>query len=321
MGNQIDLIKDLASKYKYRPYMVERYLTIFGSNQIKAFLEGNEQKILPSIKVNTLKITSDALSNRLTEKGFMLEPVPFVSDAYFVKKTPFSLGATTEYLLGYYYLQGAASMLPVDLLNPSPKDLVVDMCAAPGGKTIQLAQYMENEGVIIALDLSRERMKSLRSNLSRCGIHNTLTIRMDAARLADLHLTDITKILLDAPCSGSGLISTDPSRKQSRSYDDVRFCSSIQMKLIRAAVNCLVEGGELIYSTCSIEPEENEFIIDAILKQRPLEIVDLEIPFGESGLINIFGRELSEELKKAKRFYPFLHKTVGFFVCKLRKVN
>ncbi len=317
----MDFIEELASKYKYQSYMVERYLTIFGSNQIKEFLEGNDQQILPSIKVNTLKIASDALRKRLTEKGFELDPIPFLSDAYYIKKSLFSIGATTEYLLGYYYLQGAASMVPVEVLNPSPVDFAVDMCAAPGGKTVQMAQWMKNKGVILALDLNRERMKSLRSNLSRCGIQNALAIRMDAASLSDLHLDNISKILLDAPCSGSGLIPVDPSRKRSRGYEDINFCSSIQLKLLRAAINCLAEEGELVYSTCSIEPEENEFVIDSLLGQDHVEIVDVDISFGEPGLVDIFGRKLSDELKKARRFYPFLHKTVGFFICKMRKVS
>ena len=320
MEKQLNLVQELAKKFGYNEYMIDRYLKLFGKDQILDFLEGNEQELLTSIKVNTLKISEDALLRKLESKGFELEPVSVVSNAFYVKKAPFSIGATTEYLLGYYYIQNVASMIPSLVLKVTSGDIVVDMCAAPGGKTIQLAQSMDNQGVILAIDLNRQRMKSLRSNISRCGVSNTITIRMDAANLVDLHVKNISKILLDAPCSGSGLIPSDPTRKTSRSYEDIEFCSLIQMKLIKSAINCLEKGGELVYSTCSIEPEENEYIIEEVLKQFKVELVDLDFNFGVPGLINIFGRNLTPDLKKARRFYPYLHKTEGFFICKLKKV-
>jgi NOL1/NOP2/sun family putative RNA methylase len=301
--------------------MIERYLELFGEERILNFLEGNEQKLIPSIKVNTLKISQETLYEKLTNKGFQLEVNPFIPDAFYVYKEPFSIGATTEYLLGYYYIQGVASMIPSILLNASPSDIVVDMCAAPGGKTIQLAQSMNNEGVLFALDLSRDRMKSLRSNLARCGIKNVIAIRMDAVNLTQLKIRGISKILLDAPCSGSGLIPSDPTRKMSRNYEDVEICSTKQMELMTAALNTLETGGELVYSTCSIEPEENEYILDAALQQFGVEIIDLGLNIGEPGYTSAFGRTLAPALEKARRFYPYLHNTEGFFVCKLRKVE
>jgi NOL1/NOP2/sun family putative RNA methylase len=211
-------------------------------------------------------------------------------------------------------------MIPSLVLNPQLDDVTVDMCAAPGGKTVHLAQLLKNKGVILALDLNRKRMKSLRSNLARCGVRNVIAIRMDAANLVDLKVKGISKILLDAPCSGSGLIPTDPTRKYSRSFKDIEFCSSIQMKLIQAAINSLESKGEFVYSTCSIEPEENEFIIDTVLNQFEVEIMELDIDFGVPGLTHVFQRELSADLRKARRLYPFLHGTEGFFICKLMKV-
>ncbi|MFX1295342.1 MAG: RsmB/NOP family class I SAM-dependent RNA methyltransferase [Promethearchaeota archaeon] len=320
MESQSKMIKKLCETYGYKEYMIKRYLKLFGKDQIKDFLEGNEQKLLPSIKVNTLKISKEALNKKLADKGFELEPIPSIPDAYYIRKAPFSIGATTEYLLGYYYIQRIASMIPLLILNVTSQDIVVDMCAAPGGKTIQIAQAMNNQGVILALDLNRQRMKSLRSNISRCGVKNVIAIRMDAADLDELHIKNISKILIDAPCSGSGLIPVDSKRKTSRIYEDITFCASIQMKLIKTAINSLEQGGELVYSTCSIEPEENEYIIEAALKQGNIEVIDLDIQLGEPGLTEVFGRKLSPHLKKAKRFYPFLQKTIGFFICKLKKV-
>lgn len=320
MALKDDKIQELTKRYGYQRYMIERYFALFGIERLIKFLEGNERKIQPAIRINTLRISKEALQNRLEEKGFLLKSVPWVNEAFVVQNAPFSIGASIEYLLGYYYIQSISSMIPGDVLRPSPHELVVDMCAAPGGKTTHLAQIMENKGAIIALDLNRARMKSLRSNLSRCGVENVIAIRMDAANLDDLKLSNISKILLDAPCTGSGLIPIDPTRKRSRELKDITFCSSIQMKLLKAAVENLESGGEIVYSTCSIEPEENEFVIDAILSEMPVEIVETNLNFGEPGFTNVFGRELSSELNKAKRFYPFLHNIEGFFICKLRKV-
>ncbi|MHA1265154.1 MAG: RsmB/NOP family class I SAM-dependent RNA methyltransferase [Candidatus Helarchaeota archaeon] len=312
-------IKKLATKFGYRTYMIERYLALFGRERLEAFLQGNERRITPSIKVNTLKISNEVLKNRLLEKGFKLEPVPLVRDAFYVTKTPFSIGATTEYLMGYYYIQSVASMLPVKALNVKPHEIIVDLCAAPGGKTVHLAQDMQNQGVIIAIDINRTRMKSLRSNISRCGVKNVIAIRMDGADLNKFHLKKISKILIDAPCTGSGLIPIDPSRKTSREYVDIEFCSSIQKKLLRAALECLPRGGEIVYSTCSIEPEENEFLINAVLQSFDVELVDLNLGLGEPGLTQIFGKKLASGLHKARRLYPFLHNMEGYFICKLRK--
>ena len=314
-------IHELCSRFGYREYMIERYLKLFGEARIIEFLEGNEQKLITTIKVNTLRISQEELYEKLTTKGFNLNPVPFIQDAFYVRNEPFSIGATTEYLLGYYYIQGAASMIPSLLLKPNSQDLVVDMCAAPGGKTIQLAQGMKNEGILFALDLSRERMKSLRSNLARCGVKNVIAIRMDAATVGELKIKGISKILLDARCSGSGLIPSDPTRKMSRGYEDIIFCSGTQLKLITAAINALEPGGELVYSTCSIEPEENEYIIDAVLNQFGVKLIDLGLTIGEPGIVDAFGKTLAPDLKQARRFYPYLHKTEGFFVCKLKKVE
>lgn len=314
-------IHELGSKFGYREYMIERYLKLFGEARIVEFLEGNERKLVPTIKVNTLRISQEDLYERLTNKGFLLDPIPFIPDAFYVKSEPFSIGATTEYLLGDYYIQGAASMIPSLLLKPNSQDLVIDMCAAPGGKTIQLAQSMKNEGILFALDLSRDRMKSLRSNLARCGVKNVIAIRMDAAILGELKIHGISKILLDAPCSGSGLIPSDPTRKMSRGYEDITSCSVTQLKLISVAINALEPEGELVYSTCSLEPEENEYIIDAALNQFSVKLIDLDLTIGEPGIVEAFGKQIAPDLKKARRLYPYLHQTEGFFVCKLKKME
>jgi NOL1/NOP2/sun family putative RNA methylase len=297
--------------------MVERYLTLFG-DATERFLKGNDTPLPKTIRVNTLAISPQELVPRLQKKGIHLEPVNGLSFAFHVLQSPVPIGATPEYLLGYYMLQSPASMWAVEVLNPQPDQLVVDMCAAPGGKTTLIAQLMENRGALLAADISRDRIRSLRSNLSRLRVENTLAIRMDAAQLPESGIA-ADAVLLDVPCTGEGLIPVDPSRKQSRTVEDFATLARVQQKLILAASQLLHEGGVLLYSTCSFAPEENEEIIDFAIRQCPLQIVDTGLPLGDPGLTEAFGHKLDSSLQLARRFYPFKHQMEGFFICKMVK--
>ncbi|MFX1492465.1 MAG: hypothetical protein ACFFBU_09405, partial [Promethearchaeota archaeon] len=164
--------EQLASQYGYRQYMIERYLALFGS-KTEQFLKGNELVIPSTIRMNTLASSPTEVVSRLQTKGVQLEPIDSLPYAFRVRQSTVPLGATTEYLLGYYLLQSLASIWTVNALNPQANQLVVDMCAAPGGKTTLIAQFMENKGSVLATDISRERIRSLRSNLSRMRVDNT----------------------------------------------------------------------------------------------------------------------------------------------------
>lgn len=320
MTSSPELIKQLASKYGYLEYMVTRYLEMFGEDEIIPFLKGNAIQPIPSIRTNTIKVSPQVLRARLEEKKILVDEIPDLSEGFFVKSTPFALGATTEYLMGYYYIQSRVSMLASVLLDPSPGTVVIDACAAPGGKTTHLAQLMNNEGMMIACDLSSRRIKSLISNLSRCGINNCICYIMDAHKLPELGVK-ANKIMLDAPCTGEGLVCIDPSRKQSRRLEDLHTLSQVQEKLLKAAIQAVKKGGEILYSTCSVGPEENEFVIDPLIKEGKVDVLNLDLSWGDSGFTSIFNRTLSPSLEKARRFYPYRHGTEGFFICKLKKME
>ncbi|MHA2160504.1 MAG: SAM-dependent tRNA/rRNA cytosine-C5 methylase, partial [Candidatus Thorarchaeota archaeon] len=165
----------------------------------------------------------------------------------------------------------------------------------------------------------RIRMSSLKSNIIRCGVTNSLVIRGDARKLDNLGY-EPDRILLDAPCSGEGLIPLDPTRKTSKTMADIRYCATREDEMLDAAVNVLAEGGTMVYSTCSIAPEENEYVVDDILKRYPeMEVVEIPIDFGVPGYSEPYGIKLHESLKNARRFLPHLHGTEGFFICKMRK--
>jgi NOL1/NOP2/sun family putative RNA methylase len=309
---------ELAEKFGYSHYLVERYIELFGFDDTLRLLEANDRGLKKCIRLNTLRVSPDHLLARLGDKGFRLERINWVPYGFRVLEERLPLGATTEFLLGYYYIQEAAAMLPAHVLAPNPTDCVIDLCAAPGGKTTQLAQIMENKGTIIAIDLNRARMKSLRSNLSRCGVSNAIAFRMDGKDAVSLGVT-ADKILLDAPCSCDGVIPFDPSRKRSRGLDDIQFCSSIQRKLIAAAIECLAPEGELTYSTCSTAPEENECVIAEAIEKLEVKVVDTGLTFGDEGFREAFDMKFPDELRLARRLYPHKHGTEGFFLCKLKK--
>lgn len=312
-------VQRLARRFGYLEYMIERYLTLFGE-EAEAFLEGNDRHIPKTIRCNTLAIEPQLLGKRLEMKGFDLEVVQGIDYAFRMTSGEFPLGATTEYLLGYYFVQSQASMWAVEVLNPKGSEVVVDMCAAPGGKTTHIAQLMENSGALLATDISRKRMRGLRSNLSRMRVENVLALRVDAAHLPETGI-QADKVLLDAPCTGEGLIPLQPERKRSRTLKDVETMAAVQRKLIVVASKILKEDGTLVYSTCSFAPEENEEIVNFALQNCPLRVVDTGLVFGDPGIRAPFGRVMDDSVLDARRFYPYKHKMEGFFICKLEKIT
>ena len=299
--------------------MISRYIKMLGYEDTIQLLEQNERPLTPSLRVNPIKINTKVLLKRLQSKGFKLEPVNKIPYAFRVLQEPQNLGSLHEFLQGYYHLQNIASMLPPLILDPSPKDIVIDMCAAPGSKSTQLASIMKNKGRLILIEKDFERLKALNANIRRLGVYNCITLNMDASKIGQLGIK-ADKILLDAPCTGEGLIRQDPSRKTSRTEKNKKKMAKIQKSLLLSGLNALKSGGYLLYSTCSIAPEENEFVINDVLKKNPnTHIIKLKEDFGMKGFTEIFGKSLNSELVNTQRIYPHIHNTIGFFICLLKK--
>lgn len=299
--------------------MIKRYFQFLGEDQTIQLLKANEIPLTPSIRVNSLKIEVQNLENRLKAKGFKLEPIDWISHGLMVKKAPINLGSTHEFLQGYYYLQSVATMIPALVLQPAPGETVIDMCAAPGGKATHLAQGMNNEGNLILIERNQKRIPALETNIRRMGIRNSIIINDDAVNLSKLNLIP-DKILLDAPCTGEGLIKQDPSRKKSKTMKDVDKLSSIQRKLLKTGLDSLNPGGQLLYSTCSIAPEENELVVDEVLKDSSdFTIVRIPIQYGVNGITKVYNKTLREDLKFSQRLYPHIHNTIGFFFCLIQR--
>ncbi len=312
-----DQVRKLAQHYGYQEYMVKRYLELFGE-ETKAFLEGNEQNLPTTIRINELAVSVQEAVDQLSSKGVHLAQINKLPYAFQVVQSKLPIGATTEYLMGWYMLQSPASMWAVETLNPRKTKHVADLCAAPGGKTTHIAQLMQNQGVLVAIDINRQRIRALRSNVSRLRVKNTLIMRMDAANLPKYGML-FDSVLLDAPCTGEGLIPVDPTRKQSRALKDIQTLAQVQKKLVRAGVELVRKGGILVYSTCSFAPEENEQIINFALQKLPVRVIDTGLPIGDPGFISPFGQEVDPSLELARRFVPYKHQMEGFFICKLEK--
>lgn len=309
----------MFDNYGYSGFLIERYLKLFGKEETQKLLEANEKTLKKAIRINTLKISVNDCLNRLKEKGFVFSNVPWCDYGFIVEKSPFSIGATTEFLLGYYYVQDSTSMVPPIELEPKPGEIVADIAAAPGGKTTHIAQLMQNKGIIIAADINLKKMKALRSNVQRCGITDVIALNAEANELSKLDIK-FDKILLDAPCSAEGAIIKVKERRNTIKPGDFEYYSEKQKSLVDTAGRMLRKNGILVYSTCSIAPEENELVVEHALRNG-FEILELSNKHCSPGLAEFFGKKHDSRLSKCCRFYPHIHNTQGFFVAKLRKIK
>jgi len=272
-----------------------------------------ETELRPSIRINTMNAAETDVIERLEFQGTELEKIPFLQSGYWIKKSKFSVGATTEYLLGLYSIQEAASQIPATLFTELEDKIVLDACAAPGGKTVQLADLMQNTGATIALDIKRQRLTALSNQLERCRVKNTVVYQLDAREASGLNIK-FDRILLDVPCSGN--YATDRGWFRRRTLIDVENNAKVQRQILEEATKAMRADGEIVYSTCSLEPEENEMNIDWAMENLDLEVEEIHC-HGEEGLTNVFGRELGSSIRNCRRIWP--GQTQGFFVCKLRK--
>ena len=281
------LSSDLAELFGYLPELVDYFLTMFNPSETLEFLEASDSPRPLVIRTNTLKTRRKDLAASLLKRGVTLDPLANWSKVGLkITASPIPIGATPEYLSGQYMLQSAASFCPVLALNPSPgNEVVLDMSAAPGGKTSYLAQLMRNTGIIIANDSKAERQKATVANMHRLGVRNVVTSCYDGRKLGKLWKNRFTKILLDAPCSGLGVISRDPSVKVQRTMKDVERCGVLQKELLLNAIDALnckgKDGGIMVYSTCSVAVAENEDVVNYVLGKRDVKILNAGLDFGK----------------------------------------
>ncbi|MCK5629002.1 MAG: NOL1/NOP2/sun family putative RNA methylase, partial [Nanoarchaeota archaeon] len=255
------------------------------------------------------------------EKVWKLTQIPWCKEGFWIehhKKERRDIGNLVEHSLGYFYVQEAASMIPPVVLNPKPEEIVLDMCASPGSKASQIAQYMQNKGLLVANDYKGIRLAPLGINLQRMGITNFIITLMEGRRFKG-HQFD--KILLDAPCSGTGTIRK--SIKTLRMWNPLTIgkIAGQQKQLINAAFENLKPGGTMVYSTCSLEPIEDENVVTHLLDTySDAQLEDFEIPLKRGFVCNEFdGMSFHKDIQKCLKLWPQDNDTEGFFVAKINK--
>jgi tRNA (cytosine49-C5)-methyltransferase len=311
--------------YEPKPLFLERMKKLLGKD-FDSYMEILNTQPVKSFRCNTLKISPEDLKKRLEGKGWKIK-IPFEKfpEIMIVESElqPGELGRAIEHLLGYYYIQEIASMLPVLILNPKPNERVLDLCASPGSKTTQIAARMENTGLLIANEVKFGRVKILAANTERCGVMNMIMTRKDGIALCKRFKDEnilFDKILLDAPCSGEGTIRSTPKTLEMWNINTIKLLSNLQKSLISSAIEILKPRGEIVYSTCTHAPEEDEEIVDFALKNFDVEVEEIELPLKTvPGITKWEEKEYLEDVKYSCRVYPQNADTEGFFLVKLRK--
>lgn len=284
------------------------------------FVAACQRPLRRSIRVNTLKISVGAFLDLVSPYGWQLTPVPWCEEGFWIERDDeesLPLGSTAEHLSGLFYIQEASSMLPVAALfaDENQPERVMDVAAAPGSKTTQIAARMNNRGAILANEFSASRVKVLHANISRCGIHNVALTHFDGRVFGAALPEAFDAILLDAPCSGEGVVRKDPDALKNWSVESNLEIAATQRELIDSAFHALRPGGTLVYSTCTLNRDENEDVC-LWLKQRyadAVEFLPLDTLFDSAshaatpeGFLHVF---------------PQIYDCEGFFVARLRKTR
>jgi len=309
-----------SEQLEFKEKFIERYEKLTDFSLFKKY---SLSFLRRSIRVNTLKISINDLKKRL-EQTWNLDQIPWCKEGFYIehiKKERRDIGNLIEHPLGYFYTQEAASMIPPLVLEPKEDDIVLDIAASPGSKTTQIASMMNNKGILVANDYTVQRMKPLSINIQRCGITNCIITLMQGQWFSKSNI-EFDKILVDAPCSGTGTIRKSLKTLRIWNPNMVKRLSITQKQLIETAFNILKQDGTLVYSTCSLEPEENEAVIDfllskyenAKLKEIKLSNIKRSIP-----ILNFENNKYDENIKKCLRIWPQDNDTEGFFIAKIKK--
>ncbi len=280
-------------------------------DEFEVFLHSYENHKFQALRFNPLKRggENDAWEKIRKELAILdTVPVPWAKDAYYYEETAHP-GKHPYHEAGVYYIQEPSAMAPAALLAPKPGERVLDLCAAPGGKSTQLASYLGQEGLLISNEIHPARCKILSQNIERMGICNAIVTNEDSKDLVPHFIGYFHKIMVDAPCSGEGMFRKNPDAMEEWSKEQVYVCANRQSMILHNASQMLMPGGWLAYSTCTFSPEENEDVIrDFLNRHEEFELLEMEAPYFDRGLIENTYRLFPHHLNGEGHFVALLHK-------------
>ena len=301
--------------------ITEYIQSAFGGEFLEKYKEYHLSEYNPYIRVTSLDNTID-IPARLEKYGIELEPLENVPNAYRVLKGRELLGKTLEFAVGKYYVQSLSSMIPPHVLKPSGDDRVLDLAAAPGSKTSQLAEMMNNKGTLYANEPNVNRLKGLVFNLDKLNFVNIGVIKYKGELLSKVFENYFDKILVDAPCSALGIVQKKGEVSNWWNTNQVDKIANLQLRLLISAIKMAKTGAEIVYSTCTLAVEENEMVLDKVLKNYPVELIDIELPVkSHEGFTSYNGEDFNPAVSKARRIIPWEIQSEGFFVAKLKKTG
>ena len=313
MGSSLNTrrqISAMAKKHNTNSDLVQELSDWFGQEETSKILTMKKSDLKTTARVNLMKRTRPQALHFLRKEGIIASEIPEVPEGITITKGFEKLGYSKAYLSGEVMAQGLGSMLAVHALEPLPGDRILDLAAAPGGKSCFIGERMKGEGTLIVNDVSVKRISSLINNLSRHGISNVNFLNEDAAKVS---ISPVDKIMLDAPCSGDGLLVSQDNRRRSKSVMNSYGLQKTQISILRHASSLLKLDGVCIYSTCALTPIENEMVLNQV--KNKFEIEKMNIP-GDEGVIS-----LNKEFEKVRRLLPSKFACDGFFIAKLRKIG
>ena len=293
----------------------------FGEKYLEKYKDFFQGKYNPYLRVSPFT-DPNKLIESLKSYGIKLEKVNNVPNCFRILEGDDVAGKTLEFILGQYYIQSLSSMIPPLVLNPKENEMVLDMCAAPGSKTTQIAEMMNNRGTLIANEISLDRVKSLIFNIDKMNFVNIGVMKYNGELLGKIFENQFDKILVDAPCSALGIIQKRGEVSNWWNEKKVKGITEIQFKLLVSAIKTCKVGGEIVYSTCTLTLEENELILDKILKKYPVELIDIDLSLKSKEAFTKYQNEdLNPSITKARRIVPWDIESEGFFISKLRKLD
>ncbi|WP_099188042.1 16S rRNA (cytosine(967)-C(5))-methyltransferase RsmB [Tepidibacter mesophilus] len=305
-----DIVKYLSIKYSYEEWIIKNWIDKFGQDFTEKLVEENNERPELYLRTNELKISRENLIKKFQEQGVECESVKLVKEAIKVKSLK-NIENNELFKRGYFQIQDISSMMIGHVINPSENDNILDVCSAPGGKTTHLATLMKNNGKVVARDIFDHKLKLIKENTKRLGLNNVEIQKNDATKLDEDSIEKFDTVLVDAPCSGFGIIRRKPEIKYKKKKD-LENIPQIQKKIIQNSSEYVKKGGLLIYSTCTIEDRENIDIVNEFLelnnnfKLEPIENINVDLENQEDGYIKL---------------YPNIHSMDGFFIAKLRRIR